>query len=91
MIFEIFGEFAILKRKDLLSDKITHLDLYKDVLIIISNSLQEMTKYTHILAAFSTDHSPILITLSKINEFDRGKGFWKFNNSSKKMKTMLKQ
>ena len=57
----------------------------------ISNSLQEMTKYTDILAAFSTDHSPILITLSKINEFDRGKGFWKFNNSLKKMKTMLKQ
>ena len=50
----------------------------------ISNSLQEMTKYTDILAAFSTDHSPILITLSKINEFDRGKGFWKFNNSLKK-------
>ena len=43
-----------------------------------------MTKYTDILAAFSTDHSPILITLSKINEFDRGKGFWKFNNSLKK-------
>ena len=50
----------------------------------ISNSLQEMTKYTDILAAFSTDHSPILITLSKINEFDHGKGFWKFSNSLKK-------
>ena len=29
-------------------------------------------------------HSPILITLSKKNEFDHGKGFWKFNNSLKK-------
>ena len=43
-----------------------------------------MTKYTDILAAFSTDHSPILITLSKTIEFDRGKGSSKFNNSLKK-------
>ena len=40
-----------------------------------------MTKKTDILAAFSTDHSPLLISLSTINEFERGKSFWKFNNS----------
>ena len=29
----------------------------------------------------STDHSPIFFTLSKLNEFTKGKGLWKFNNS----------
>ena len=40
----------------------------------VSNSLQEAIKSVDILASFSTDHSPILITLSKLNEFTKGKG-----------------
>ena len=44
----------------------------------VSNSVQEAIKSTDILAAFSTDHSPIFISLSKSNE---SKGLWKFNNS----------
>ena len=47
----------------------------------VSNSLQEAIKSVDILASFSTDHSPIFITLSKLNEFTKGKGLWKFNNS----------
>ena len=47
----------------------------------VSNSLQEAIKNVDILASFSTDHSPIIITLSKLNEFTKGKGLWKFNNS----------
>ena len=47
----------------------------------VSNSLQEAIKSVNILASFSTDHSPIFITLSKLNEFTEGKGLWKFNNS----------
>ena len=47
----------------------------------VSNSPQEAIKNVDILASFSTDHSPIIITLSKLNEFTKGKGLWKFNNS----------
>ena len=47
----------------------------------VSNSLQEAIKSADILATFSTDHSPTFITLSKLNEFTKGKGLWKFNNS----------
>ena len=47
----------------------------------VSNSVQEAIKSTDILAAFSTDHSPIFISLSKSNEITKGKGLWKFNNS----------
>ena len=47
----------------------------------VSNSLQEAIKSIDILASFSTDHSPIFILLSKLNEFTKGKGLWKFNNS----------
>ena len=47
----------------------------------VSNSRQEATKSVDILASLSTDHSPIFITLSKLNEFTKGKGLWKFNNS----------
>ena len=47
----------------------------------VSNSLQEAIKSVDILASFSTDHSPIFITLSKLDEFTKGKGLWKFNNS----------
>ena len=47
----------------------------------ISNILQEATKKTDILAAFSTDHSPIYFSLSKRYHLINGRGLWKFNNS----------
>ena len=47
----------------------------------ISNILQEATKKTDILAAFSTDHSPIYFSLLKQHHLINGKGLWKFNNS----------
>ena len=85
MIFAIFGEFAILKRRFTFRQNHSSGFIQRRLdYFFISNSLQEMTKYTDILAAFSTDHALILITLSKINKLDRGKGFWKFNNSLKK-------
>ena len=40
----------------------------------ISNSLQESTKTTDTLAAFSTDHSPITFSLCHLKELPRGKG-----------------
>ena len=39
-----------------------------------------MFKILKILPSYRTDHSTIVITLP-INEFIKGKGLWKFNNS----------
>ena len=36
---------------------------------------------TDILTPISTDHSPVLFSLSKEKICLRGKGFWKFNSS----------
>ena len=47
----------------------------------LSNLLQESVNKTDILAAFSTDHSPLLFSLKLRTDENRGKGLWKFNNS----------
>ena len=49
--------------------------------ILISNTLQEFVTMTKILTPISTDHSPVLFSLSKEKTAIRGKGFWKFNSS----------
>ena len=49
--------------------------------ISISNTLQEFVTMTEILTPISTDHSPVLFSLSKEKTTIRGKGFWKFNSS----------
>ena len=47
----------------------------------VSNLLQESINKTEVLAAFSTDHSPLLFSLDLRKDENRGKGLWKFNNS----------
>ena len=47
----------------------------------LSNLLQESVNKTDILAAFSTDHSPLLFSLKLRTDENRGKELWKFNNS----------
>ena len=51
--------------------------------IFISQNLQEYVKKSDVLNALSTDHSPVFCSISKRNEFNKGKGrgLWKFNNS----------
>ena len=49
--------------------------------VFISNTLQELVTTTEILAPISTDHCPVILSLSKGNDCLRGKGFWKFNSS----------
>ena len=63
----------------------------------ISNSLQESFKTTDTLVAFSTDHSPITLSLRHLKEFQRGRGLWIFNKSliknknyREQMKTLIK-
>ena len=43
--------------------------------------LQESAKNLDVLAAFSTDHLPIIFSLFIKSEGTRGKGLWKHNNS----------
>ena len=50
-------------------------------LILISNTLQEFVTMTDILTPISTNHCPVLFSLSKENFTIRGKGLWKFNSS----------
>ena len=47
----------------------------------ISNSMQASVKNTDVLASLLTDHSPITFSCLKNEESNRGRGFWKFNNS----------
>ena len=49
--------------------------------IFISNSLQEFVNYIDILPAISTDHFPVLISLSNNNSDNNGRGLWKYNSS----------
>ena len=49
--------------------------------IFILNKLQESSNDTDLIAAFKTDHSSVLITISNYNFFIPGPGPWNFNNS----------
>ena len=49
--------------------------------ILIWNTLQEFATMTDILTPISTDHSPVLFSLSKEKITIRGTGLWKFNSS----------
>ena len=50
--------------------------------IFISNCLQKFVNYTDVLPAISTDHSPVLISLSNDDSDNNGRGLWKYNSSS---------
>ena len=47
----------------------------------ISNSLQDVITHADFFVAFSTDHSPVTISISKNKNPIHGHGFWKFNSS----------
>ena len=50
-------------------------------MFLVSNSKQVSIKNTDVLASLLTDHSPITFSYCKNEESNRGRGFWKFNNS----------
>ena len=47
----------------------------------ISNSMQVSVKNTDVLASLLTDYLRITFSCFKNEESNRGRGFWKFNNS----------
>ena len=47
----------------------------------VSNTLQESTKNTDILASLSTDHSSKSFILIGLEIIAKGKGFWIYNSS----------
>jgi exonuclease III len=49
--------------------------------IFVSNGLQYAIKDVEIGTAFSSDHSPVKMSLLAPNSSKRGPGFWKFNKS----------
>ena len=48
---------------------------------LISDYLQDYTKHTDILPAVQTDHSAIILKFSGSEGSQRGRSYWKFNNS----------
>ena len=48
---------------------------------LVSDFLQDHTKHVDIIPAVNTDHSAIVLQLSKIEGPIRGPSYWKFNNS----------
>ena len=49
--------------------------------IFVSNCLQQFVNHTNVLLAISTDHSPVLMSLSNNNSDNNGRGLWKYNSS----------
>ena len=47
----------------------------------ISNSMQVSVKNTDVLASLLTNHSPIAFSYFNNEESNRGRAFWRFNNS----------
>ena len=47
----------------------------------LSISMQVSVKNTDVLASLLNDHSPVAYSYCKNEESNRGRGFWKFNNS----------
>ena len=47
---------------------------------LISDSLQELVKETDIIPSVQSDHSAIILKISRVNESERGRSYWKFNN-----------
>ena len=52
-------------------------------------NLQKLVTTTEILTPTSTDHFPVLFSLSKEKDCLRAKGFWKFNISLTKSKNYI--
>ena len=48
---------------------------------LMSDSLQDHTKYVDINATINTDRSAIVLKFSYVRQTDRGRSYWKFNNS----------
>ena len=57
------------------------IELYRLDYIFISRELQQFVNNTDILPAISTDHSPVLSSLSNDNSDNNGSGLWKCNSS----------
>ena len=48
---------------------------------LISDYLQDYTRHTDIVPAVQTDHSAIILKFSGFEGSQRGRSYWKFNNS----------
>ena len=48
---------------------------------LISDSLQELVMDSKIIPSVQSDHSAIVLKLSPTNQGERGRSYWKFNNS----------
>ena len=59
-------------------------------IFLVSEELMNIIEKPDILPGYRTDHAIITIEL-RLSNFEKGKGFWKFNNSLLKDKTYIKK
>ena len=50
-------------------------------LLLILNILQPEVKTSKFLSPLQSDNSPVVLKLRSIDSTERGRGYWKFNNS----------
>ena len=56
---------------------------------LMSDNISQFVMASQIIPGFRTDHNSIILKL-KLHENDRGKGYWKFNNTLLKDKEYVK-
>ena len=77
-----YGEPEIQLFVSLLGDKKIPAKLRRLDFFLVSDSLQCDIKACKFLSPLQSDHSPILLRMTSIQEGQhRGRGYWKFNNS----------
>ena len=77
----IFGPLETQTRSIILFVNKTPLVTWSLDYFFIFNVLQESVKNPNVIAALSTDHSPIMFSLFSKSGGTRGKALWKHNNS----------
>ena len=81
-LYEISKQYVWRKRNPL---KQAHLDFF-----LVSEALMSSIDDINIISSYRSDHSSVVLSLI-LNEFKKGKGTWKFNNSLLKDKMFVEE
>ena len=81
MIYATFLGFVFLILKDFLGDKKNPLIQRRLDYFFISNEIQEDVAFIDIVPSVASDHSVVHFKISGAKIKDKGRSYWKFNNS----------
>ena len=80
-LYATFLGFVFLILKDFLGDKRTPLTQRRLDYFFISNEIQEDVAFIDIVPSVASDHSVVHLKISGAKIKDKGRSYWKFNNS----------